>query len=503
VEKLLDDAKLIAEATNQNALYDQMAKQIFMMLAQNGEPGVDLKKPFGAYVQAAAGGQQVRWALLLPITSRAKFLKTMQLPDQAGENAQYRLNIAPKGGAKGGLPAQELILQFAHGHAYLLATANPLTEAELVRPTDLFAPNAVADLAMDVRIDRLARPLRAQTIEQLRQSQSMWKKSLAPGMTAPQLAFVAKAIDSLVELADALMAGGKNLTFTLRLDSKAREIVADLDLAGATGSSLAASFASIGEMTSPFGELAEGDAAFRLLVHLRLNQELRALWAPLAREITEKVLLDDKGNPAQQEAERVFRALHPTIEAAELDFAAVLRTNGPGQPGSLVGGIKVAEGNLLDRLLQDKVKELPDVKDRELFRWNAHRVGDVPVHQHDTQSLFPPPLRQAFGDTPNYLAFGKNAIWWTAGTDGKKNLERLIPARPKQAPPLLLEVNVKQLLQLQSDNARENALAQKFLTDAQPGRFRLSLQGGRSLRLRAELDLALCAFVMQVLPVKE
>jgi hypothetical protein len=60
-----------------------------------------------------------------------------------------------------------------------------------------------------------------------------------------------------------------------------------------------------------------------------------------------------------------------------------------------------------------------------------------------------------------------------------------------------LKLNLRKLNELTPLQAQDRALARQLLTEEHPGRFSVSLEGGRSLRLRTSTELSLIAFVGQ------
>jgi hypothetical protein len=231
-----------------------------------------------------------------------------------------------------------------------------------------------------------------------------------------------------------------------------------------------------------------------------MSDELAALWAPMARELTEIVLRDEKDPVALREGKRVFGALQPTIDAGELDVGMVMRKHGDDPYASVVGGIKAPSGPELGKILRQKVDELPDKKDRDLYQWDADRVDDVSLHRMLLSGLDFPEFKHVFGDQPALLAFRKDAVLWSAGPHGRTALQKAIRAAPKAAPPFLLELSLKDLLEILPLTGKENPLALKHLSQANPGRFQVSLHGGSSLRLRVNLDRCIIPFVMESLP---
>jgi len=492
IDKVLENIRYLTKAAQKVEMYDDVMKSAIAMLPFKGGTGIDLTKPLGAYVQVRAKAGVFRPVIMVPIRDQAKFLDFSDRPVKPQDDGNYHVMI-PDIKAK-------VILRIAHGYAYLTFGDDYATDdADLLKPSQVFALPGPPLIAAVFRIDRVPEKLRGEVLGKLKNVAELVKQLglAAPNKNGP--AFTEKLLDSLIGLGVDVLDGGKDASLSLEISPKSNELALQVRLDAAPDTYLAATIKSIGAMTSTMGELADGDAAFRFLCHLRMTESLRRLWAPLAREITDKVLQDDSDPVALKEFKRIITALQPTIEAAEIDVGMTLRSEDAGNSSVVVGGIKAPSSAKLQLVLRQQVSELPDPKDQGNYQWDTYRSDSVGIHRLDVGKLMPPPLRPFFDGDGILMAFRPDSVLWAVGPNSKPAMEHLIRSGPKQAPPLLLELNVRELIKILplAEQGRERASARKHLTDAHPGRVRLSLEGGSALRLRLSLDLPLLALAME------
>src|SRR6185437_12441308 len=274
---------------------------------------------------------------------------------------------------------------------------------------------------------------------------------------------------------------------------KSESIAVDLYLQGQKGSRLSANLAALSKTPSLFGSLAQPDAAFRFLVNVRLPWELRQMLPALVNEATRQTLRDATAEDRRKH-EPLFRTLGETFAAGELDGVVVVRSRGEGKPASVEGGLKVPNGAALDKLLRDLVAELPDKAVRDLFEMEAEDFGGVKAHRFRAQQYFTDTPRKVFGDNPFYYAFRSDALFYAAGDRSKQTLADALPSRPKESPLALLTVNLRQLNQLLRLQSEDAPLPREQFTRAHPGRIRLELAGGDSLRFMWASNWPSCGF---------
>jgi hypothetical protein len=452
-------------------------------ISPEGAQGLDPTKPWGCY--ARVGDNPNSWAVvaLLPVRGEAPFrrlLRDLGLQEQgsAGGLASFKLPQRPLQSAKLPVHVQlpDLIyMRFAEDYAHICLAGDPnlIVGDRLLAPAPMFVRRDKL-LSMTLRLDRIP---------------GAWRQQLLASMNALRGQFPA-----LAGYVEDFLNGARDLSFDLGADRETERLAADLYLRATPGSRLENHLASMSATPSLFGSWPLADAAFGARVNVRLPREARDALPAAIEEATRKTLRDVQDPKERQKHERLFRTLGETFAAGELDGAVVFRTRGDGRPGSLLGGVKVPNGGALEQLAREAIDDL-DRTVRALFELDVEKLGDANVHRFNAQQYFPPDLHKAFGDNPWYYAFRPDAIFWTAGADAKQALPQALQTRPRTSPLLLIVGDVHRLNQVMPVQPGDPALAGELLDARRPGRFRLELSGGRSLRLHVGLDLALIRFV--------
>jgi hypothetical protein len=322
------------------------------------------------------------------------------------------------------------------------------------------------------------------------------------GVSAAQQAWARKLGESASTLTRDAFEGKAELTLRLGVDPAARELVADLHLRGAPGSSLAGKLSAIAAGPSRFGGVIAGNPALAALLHVQLPTDFSRLLAGLAREATAQVA-HDAGPSFWNEHERLFKLIEKALEVGELDVATAIRSHGPGKPGTLFG-LKVPDGEALDQLYRDLFAKEVAPEERAPFKFNSDDLPGAKVHRYETAALAQEMSRFAplLSGGPNLIGFSKDAVWLAGGTNGRDTLRVALDAPSRPAPILYFEMNTKTLAELVSFDAARLGDVHAALTDEHPGRLRLTLEGGMDLRLRASLDLALFSLAARLVKIQ-
>src|SRR5262249_39975989 len=126
------------------------------------------------------------------------------------------------------------------------------------------------------------------------------------------------------QLANALR-DGTELNADIDVDSRAKEIRADVRLGAKPGSELAATLEKMGTLKSPLAPLLRKDDALNMLIHFELPDKLRDAFANVIEEAARKVLAETSDEVKQKQAKRLQAALAPTFKTGMLDLGFSLR----------------------------------------------------------------------------------------------------------------------------------------------------------------------------------
>jgi hypothetical protein len=183
-----------------------------------------------------------------------------------------------------------------------------------------------------------------------------------------------------------------------------------------------------------------------------------------------------------------------------MDLAAAIR--GPNKDGfyTAVGAVHCKEGVQLEKAIREAVKILP-AQESGYFKFDAAKIGTLSVHEIDLTAEAGEPARAIFGNgNKGYFAFGKDALYASYGPDGMKLLKEAIDAKPGPAP----------VFESSSDGKKASALYKKLFPADNPnarrafafgaqesmfmGGFKVTVEGGEHLRVRARMNLG--SFIM-------
>jgi hypothetical protein len=111
--------------------------------------------------------------------------------------------------------------------------------------------------------------------------------------------------------------------------------------------------------------------------------------------------------------------------------------------------------------------------------------------------------KELLGDSPFYFALRNDAFMVGMGENGLGALKEALAAKPAAAPPLRLELSLSHLPRLQERLAKRfkrdpkavAAAAKKAFATKGSDKVRLTVEGGKSLRLSVKVHTQVIAFV--------
>jgi hypothetical protein len=296
-----------------------------------------------------------------------------------------------------------------------------------------------------------------------------------------------------------LVEGSRELSLHLRLDRGKEEIAAEAHFKARENSPLSRKLATMEDTASLFAVPSAGKPGLHAHIRFRLPEELRRILETMSHAALEQSLREEKDRDKHKADENFVRSLEPTIAAGVLDAALFLHSQGEGKLPLSVGALKVVKGKEMEKAFRELVGTLPDAE-RGLFRLDVAKAAGANIHALSMKGKFPPGALAVFGPDPSfYYAFRDDAVLFAVGEQAPELMRQVLEGRPRRDPPVLLELNVKNLLELIPVPDKEKNAARTAVTDAHPGRVRLSLGGGAILRLSLDLSLLRLAANMGVL----
>jgi hypothetical protein len=475
-------------------------------LGAKGWAGVDRRRPFGFYAAWPA-----RWegyyalarsgVMFVPVTGKTAFLDflgRLALRPEKADRGLYRLAV-PGG--------PQLFLRFAHRHAYA-ALKPALIAGKLPAPTTFLTPAARQHtLALSLLLERIPAQI---TRLLLRGRELLYggREEQAGGETDAQyrqrLANTKRQKAFLARLAREC----KELTLTFDADRKRQRLLLDLRLVPKPKTRLAAGFQKYARVRSRFGGLTR-NAVVSLVAHFPLPR----IWHPW-REGDLLKLLEQYLEPRERALmRRLIRALMPTLMNDTYDLAVVLRKFQPGKLPGWVPALQVNNARKLEHLIRDFIKDMP-ADERDVFglHWDYARHAGTKIHKADV-TIMPGMAYHA------YLAIGADVVLLSQSPDLaalKGALDDLRKADRVPAPPIRLEADLWVVFSMGvtiSAFAKDLGAFGKVMMKlagafppfgAKNQKVRISLQGGKDLRLRLEVPTQILRAVPKLLePAKK
>jgi hypothetical protein len=196
-------------------------------------------------------------------------------------------------------------------------------------------------------------------------------------------------------------------------------------------------------------------------------------------------------------AEKLIKAISPTLKAGELDLGFAFRGPARDDKYTMLLGIKVKNaadaGRTITEVFQEVLKHVPE-EERGKIKLNALKVGDLNVHRLDFQAQYDEKARKIFGESPLLVAFSDKAFLVAVGPEAEAALKQAASASPAPAPLVRLELNYARLYQLGVLSDADRKLAKKILGNGEAGVLSLTVQGGPSVSVRLDANMGLLQF---------
>jgi hypothetical protein len=497
LDDLLAGARYLGTLADREELVKQLEALVKTKAGPKGLNGIDPKKPLGFYGTVGAQGFDSSGVLLVPVSDQKGFLDLLQeLKVKAEKDADGVYKVTMENAL-----SPPVYFRFANDYAYItLLNAAVLARANLPRPADILPAGGSGLLSAAVHIDRVPENIKQLGLEQLGLRLADLRDRRFAGGNDAEKEFWKQAFEELGNEVRALVRDGRELTLRVDVDRQAGELAVEATVDARPDSRLAKTIAGLGQDKSLFAGLLGKDAALQGLVRLTLPEDLRKALQPVIDNALARGLEKEPDPERREKAKRFLDTLRPTLQAGEVDKVVVLRAPAEGTTHTLILGIRVKDGEAIDRGLHDLVKSLPE-GDRDRFHLDAEQVGGVKVHRVDVQRDFGDKARQAFGDNPLYLAIRADAVLATLGGDGLGALKEALAAAPAATAPLQLEVSLAKLAPAIAIDRKDGkgdvakAAREAFGQERDADRVRLALEGGKVLRLRFGMKGGVLRFI--------
>jgi len=491
IDELMANFKYLATLAGQEEVAKQFEGLLKSMTGPKGLEGIDTKRPIGLYGSIGPNLTDSTVVLLVPVADNKAVLDLLQ-----------RLNVKVEEGKDGVFSASEenipfpIYFRFANKHAYVtINDAANIAKDKLLDPAKVLTAKATNVLTASLNIDAIPANLKDLAIQEIEQGIANLKEQKDPGETDAQHKLKGQILDEVSKQVIALIKDGGEVSLSLNIDRAKHDLSLEFSLSGKPDSKLAVSIADLGKAKSLFGGLIGKDSALNGLINVALPENVNKLLGPVIDEGIKKALEEEKDKAKREQAAKVFKALEPSLKAGELDVAFDLRGPSDKNLYTLVAGLKLKEGEAVEKLVRDLVKDLPEA-DRAKIKFDAEKAGSVKIHRIDVQKDLDEQLKQLFGDNPIYVAFRSDAVFVGAGEKGLSALKEALVAQPKAAPPFRLEASVARLVPLfAKDQKAILKAAEEAFKEKDSDKVRLVVEGGKALKLRLDAKAQIVKFI--------
>jgi hypothetical protein len=196
--------------------------------------------------------------------------------------------------------------------------------------------------------------------------------------------------------------------------------------------------------------------------------------------------------------------LKPTLLGAELDVGMDVR--GPSKKGlyAAVIAVKVQDG---PEVMKTILANLPEKEAKKLERDFA-KLGNISIHKINDVS---PDLKvdqkdqMRFGDGPGYFAARSDALMMAFGDGALDALKDALASKPGPSKLYYMEASMTRFPKMFGNDSKEaeQALQKVFAKNPDADRIRMSLEGGKSLRVSYSMSGALITFFQMMNELKK
>jgi hypothetical protein len=491
LDTLIADVRFLLEAAGKEEDAKQFDGVVKQFRDDKGLAGFDPTRPLGAYgnIEGQLGAASTVVAMV-PVSDEKAILARIESftnnpPKKDGD--LYEVDIE-----KIHLP-----LYFRFANKYLYATVrdkDAINKDKLPSPAEILASDKSRAFAASINIDRIPAELKNTVLAQIDLNLANARDKAPPGETPVQARLRVAAVDEVFGRLKSLLRDGGPVEIRLDLDRNAKELAMSVSLAGKPGSSLADAIRSLGNIRSVAASLVGRDSAMSLFIDAGLPAKLHDALGSVIDEAEKKALSQTKDETHRKLATALLEAITPTLKSAELDSGFDIRGPGPGGKYTALFGLRVKDGQTIDKALRKVAADLP-AEQRGQVQFDFDKSGSVPIHQVKPEKV-DDEAKALLGDYPFYLAVRDDAMLIAAGEKGLEAIKDAIGTAPREGKVFQLELSAARLGPIleKSNKGATKIIEQVFKNETQDDKVRITLTGGDSLKLSLTLKTQLIRF---------
>lgn len=496
IDELLANARYLAGLVGQEEQARQFEGLIKSMAGPQGLDGLDTKRPLAFYGNVGPNGFDSTAVLMIPVADEKALLgllERLEVKAEKGKDDLYSLKNE-------NLPVP-IYLRFAHKYAYVtFQDDTAIAKDKLIPPQQILpAGQDTAVVSLTTSLGAIPDNLKQMAIQQLEDQLAEEKKKKDPNETELEHKFKVQLLDTIGAQLTSVIRDGEDVNLSFNVDRKAGDLSLDVSMSAKPGSKLARTIAELGQGKSVVAGLIGADSTMNLVFHLALGDDLRKAMAPVIDEAIKKAVEEEKDPAKRALTAKLLKVIEPTLKAAEFDAAMDVRGPSANDLYTVVAGLKLKDGETVERALRDALKDLPPAE-RAKVKFDVDQAGKVKIHRLDVQKDLDEEFRKSFGDNPVYVAFRSDAAFVAAGEKGLMAIKDAINAPPKAAVAARVEISMARLAQAMASTQKGalKAAQEAFGKDGQADKFRATVEGGQVLRVRAQVKAPVIKFLAKV-----
>ena len=441
--------------------------------------------------------QKSEVVMLLPIADKEAFVKLLKRQDKIqvekqADDGSYQVNVES-------IPFP-LYLRFAHHYAYVTGPTKAGVDKDRLLAPDEVLPEKTKSLASFVlHVDQIPEKYKDAAVSYVAEEAAKERKKEHGEETKAQKAFRLAASEQAEKLVKSIIEDGGDLTAAIDVDREAGELSMSASFAGKPGSKLAEGIEDLGNKKSVAAGLVGADSALNAVVNIALPEGLRKPLSNVIDELVQKGLAEAGQKGQREAAEALVKAVLPTLKAGELDAGFTL--DGPGPKGfyAVVVGLKVRDGDDIEKAVKDALKKAPE-KDREKVKLDVDKAGGVNIHSVVPDEKEDENTTKMLGkDTTVYFAFREDAILLAHGEGALDALKEALTSKPKGGAVARLEVSMSRLSAgANSQFPGAGDAAKKAFKDGKKDKVRFAVEGGKALTVKLSMDAPVVTFSVLV-----
>jgi hypothetical protein len=484
IDGVLDTIKYGMRMAGQANLAEQLDGLIEASTQGEGFKGIDTKKPFGIYLDKfPANPSNPPLVGFIPITNEQDcidFLGKMGVTVGKDENGirTAESSFGP-----------QAFLRFDHGYAFIAQAKDSLASVRSPASVAKSLPLTTV-MQADYQLDQIPAGLKNLALTGMDMHLAMHGKK-QDNETEDEFQGRQVGIKAARGLINRVIQDAKAVRIVLSADQKQHQFTFDVTLQANAGSPLQKEFQQMTKSKTAFGNVIESPAA-SLVWHGTIDESVRMELNKVIDAVTKAGLSKEKNELKRAVAERVLKAIEPTLKSDSFDVAAALRGGDDQKPLTAIAAIRVKNGKQIEQIVRDLAAEAKG-KEHEHVKLDADKIGDVSLHiiEGPPESEKDKDAVRIFGAIKFAVAFLDDAIFITLGERSVDEVKQVISSYKKtkasEAATLQVDVHGRAFTRFEKDANLRKAF-EKALSEPGSDLIRMSLRGGDDLQFHLQVS---------------